>query len=278
MKLRFSQIGSLLLFLILSGYGYAAKIPLAVFGDHAFFYENNIRDMLTQDLDTTVFFQAGDPGSEPMVIRFLEGYLLEESQTLHLESGKHLITIIYRNPAKARYAHVDAYLVSQNQPYITELEIPEISQPFYQGTLTLGKSEHTHFLKIYAAVVSPFYGPPFVYEIHSFGLWDESLSLVSRTYSKPEEYTGYFNLAQHFMEAGDFQKGVTFSLLGMEQLKDAPDLLDDGLRSQVRLNLGKSYLGVRDYNRAWLVLTSIVQELPKTPEAVEAKKLLEKMK
>lgn len=252
----------------------ATRIPLAVFGNHAFFYENNIRDMLTQDVDTTVFFQAGEHAAEQKIIRFLEGHLLEDSQALELESGKHLLTILYRSPSQARYARVDAFLVSANEPYLTEMTIPEIQQPIYQGSLTVGISEHTHFIKLYSAVTGPFFGPPFVYEIYSFGLWDEALSLVSKTYSKPQNYHGYFNLARHCLDNSEFRKAVTFSLLGMEGLKDDPELLEDQIRSQVRLTLAKSYLGIRDFERAKLVLNSIIKELPSTLEAPQAKQIL----
>jgi hypothetical protein len=268
---------TLFLFFSLLDSPMAARIPLAVFGEQAFFYENVIHDMLTHDIETALYFQPRDHGEPPKNISFHQGYLLDESQTLHLESGKHIMAVLFRSPAKARYAKLEVYLVSQNDPYLTLLPIPDIEQPVYAGKIQLGTSEHTHFLKVYSAVVSPFYGPPYAFEINSFGLWDSKLSLVSRTYSKPEDYPGLFNLARRFLELKEYQKSITFTLLGLELLKNDPDLLDDGLRSQVRIHLAKAYLGFKDYQRAGLILTSIVEDLPNTAEAPEAAKLLKSL-
>ena len=277
-KQRFYQFGSLILLLVFNTSIDAARTPLAVFGNHAFFYENKIRDMLTQDIDTTLFFQSGEHESGQKMIRFWEGYLLEDSQALELESGKHLLTILYRSPAQARYARFDAFIISSNKPYLTEIQIPEIEQPIYQGSMTLGISGHASFLKIYKGIVDPFFNPPFVYDIFSFGLWDETLSLVSKTFSKPQNYHGYFNLARHCLENGQYHKAVTFSLMGLEGLKEDPELMEDQIRSQVRLTLGKSYVGVKDLERAKLVLRSIVADLPNTREAPEAKRMLDSLK
>jgi hypothetical protein len=261
-------------FLVLSGFNWALSFEsLARVGNIELLYRNEVYDPLSQQIEAVLALKP--PYQQPRIIFNLPGYRVEESQGIDLRGKEEtLLLISFRGLGQSKPLHLQLYHVKKTLPFATQIKIPELSLPLYEGTADLDMNAHTAILKLKRAIVSPYFAPPFVYEILSFGFWDDSLNLNSVTYSKPKKYPQFFNLAKHFLQRQEFKKTILLSLRGLELLKTDPLLIPDEIRAQVRLNLAKAYSGIQDYRRSKIILSSIEKDLPKTSSSPEAKKLL----
>jgi len=250
---------------------------LARVGKVEFLYRNEVFDPGSQKIEAVLALKP--PYQKPRVIYNLPGYRVEESQGVDLkEREESLLLVNFRGLTQAKPLMIQLFHCQKIHPFVTRIDIPDLVLPLHAGEARLETNAHTAILELKRALVSPYDIPPYVFEVLSYGFWDQGLSLNSLSHSKPQRYPEFFNLAEYLLKQNQPKKAILTSLRGFELLKTDPLLIPNETRAQVRLNLAKAYHEIKDYRRSKIILKTIEKELSETTSNKKAAEILRKIK